>query len=330
MNLELERDEPGLRRPDDPGHHGFLDDAQDVLRDAAPEDPDTARIREDLEEFLLDTPSPSEAPEPELLPGLVVGQELARTLRLHVGDRVDVVSPSGDLGPAGRMPKSRPFRIAGIFYSGMYEFDMKMAYTTLEAAQRYLNVGSAIDGIEVKVDDAEHADTVAGSLRRAIERPELRVRPWQEVNRSLFGALELEKLAMFITLGIAILVASFCIVGTLTLMVQEKRKEVGILKAMGASGEQIVSMFMAQGLMIGVLGALMGLGLGYLTCFAAEHFRLIPLNPDVYYIDKLPVHIDPIEFALTGVAAVVVCLLATIYPALLGSRLRPVDALRYT
>ena len=330
IDLELERDEPGLRRPEDPGHHGFLDDAQDVLRDAAPEDPDTARIREDLEEFLLDTPSPSEAPEPEL-PAGAGGRSGARAHAAPArGDRVDVVSPSGNLGPAGRMPKSRTLRIAGIFYSGMYEFDMKMAYTTLEAAQRYLNVGSAIDGIEVKVDDAEHADTVAGSLRRAIEQPELRVRPWQEVNRSLFGALELEKLAMFITLGIAILVASFCIVGTLTLMVQEKRKEVGILKAMGASGEQIVSMFMAQGLMIGVLGALMGLGLGYLTCFAAEHFRLIPLNPDVYYIDKLPVHIDPIEFALTGVAAVVVCLLATIYPALLGSRLRPVDALRYT
>ena len=258
---------------------------------------------------------------------MIVGQELARTLRLNLGDEVNVVSPLGDLGPAGPMPKSRPFRIAGIFYSGMYEYDMKVAYTSLEAGQQFLGTGGAIDGIEVKVTDVEAAEQVAGAVTEHIDRDDLRVRAWQEVNRNLFGALALEKLAMFITLGIAILVASFCVVGTLTLMVQEKRQEVGILRAMGATEGQVVAVFLLQGLMIGLLGASIGLGLGFNVCYVAEHFG-IALSPDVYYIDRLPVHIDPVELLLVWVSAVTVCLLATIYPAILGGRLRPLDALR--
>jgi lipoprotein-releasing system permease protein len=157
---------------------------------------------------------------------------------------------------------------------------------------------------------------------------DLRVRAWQELNKNLFGALALEKLAMFIALGIAILVASFCIVGTLTLMVQEKGREVAVLKAMGAGDRTIVSIFVLEGTLIGVLGSVLGLGLGYAVCFAAEHFG-VRLNPEVYYIDKLPVHIDPTEFFSVGIAAILVSLLVTIYPAQLASRLRPVDALRY-
>ncbi|AKF08256.1 ABC transporter permease [Sandaracinus amylolyticus] len=279
--------------------------------------------------LFLGMPPPLQRPR-EVLPGLIVGQELARSLRLHVGDEVNVVSPLGDLGPAGPIPKSRPFRVAGIFYSGMYEYDMKVAYTDLETAQRFLSTGGAISGIEVRVDDWERADVVAAAIAQATSRPELRVRSWQEVNRNLFGALELEKLAMFITLGIAILVASFCIVGTLVLMVREKGRQVGILKAMGAQDGQIVGMFMLQGLFIGLVGAISGLGLGWVVCFAAEHLGIVPLNPEVYYIDSLPIHTDPREFFAVGVAAVVVCLLATIYPAILGSRLKPVDALRYS
>jgi lipoprotein-releasing system permease protein len=300
-------------------------------------DPTASRreqIAADLDEFLLpealvseDTLLGEPPPPPDVLPGLVVGQELARSLRLHVGDEVNVVSPNGEIGPTGPVPRTRPFRVAGIFYSGMYEYDMQMAYTDLETAQRFLMTGSGISGIEIKVDDWEHAEQAAERVRGVVERRELRVRSWQEVNRNLFGALELEKLAMFITLGIAILVASFCVVGTLTLMVQEKRREVAILKAMGAEDRQMVGMFLMQGLFIGLVGALSGLGLGYVVCFAAEHFG-IHMDPEVYYIDQLPVHIDGVEFTLVGIAAVLVCVLATIYPAILGSRLKPVDALR--
>lgn len=305
------------------------------------DDPSATRreqIADELDEFLipetLDRPAD---PEPshrmplmaggDVLPGLVVGQELARTLRLHVGDEVNVVSPNGDLGPTGPVPRTRPFRVAGIFYSGMYEYDMQMAYTDLATAQRFLGTNTAISGLEIRVDDWEHAEQAAERVRGAIRRDDLRVRSWQEVNRNLFGALELEKLAMFITLGIAILVASFCVVGTLTLMVQEKRREVAILKAMGAEDRTMVATFLLQGLFIGLVGALTGLGLGYVVCFAAEHLG-IRMNPEVYYIDRLPVHVDPLEFTWVGIAAVLVCVLATIYPAILGSRLKPVDALR--
>ncbi|MBX7194756.1 MAG: ABC transporter permease [Sandaracinaceae bacterium] len=267
-------------------------------------------------------------PMRDVLPGLVVGQELARSLRLHVGDEVTVVSPNGDLGPTGPIPRTRAFRIAGIFYTGMFEYDMQMAYTDLATAQSFLRTGQEISGIEARVHDWSRADEAAAEVREAVGRDELRVRSWREVNRNLFGALELEKLAMFITLGIAILVASFCIFAALVLMVQEKGREVGILKAMGAEDGAIVAIFLVQGLLIGVLGAMSGLGLGYLVCFAAEHFKFIRMNPEVYYIDRLPVNVDPVEFSLVGLAAVVVCVLATIYPAILGSRLRPVDALR--
>jgi lipoprotein-releasing system permease protein len=291
-----------------------------------------ARLSAEIEKMLKEPTQKLRSTAPSGLaasvPGIVVGQELARSLRLYLGDEVNVVTPLGELGPTGPMPKSRPFRVAGIFYSGMYEYDMKFAYVTLASAQRFLSAPRAASGVEITVREPDRAQDVATVIADRAARPGLRVRAWQELNKNLFGALALEKLAMFIALGIAILVASFCIVGTLTLMVQEKGREVAVLKAMGAADRAIVSIFVLEGTMIGVLGSLLGLGLGYAVCFAAEHFG-IRLNPEVYYIDKLPVHIDPTEFLTVGVAAIFVSLLVTIYPAQLASRLRPVDALRY-
>lgn len=288
---------------------------------------------EDLDEFLRDDePSRIDPDDPDVLPGIIVGKELARTLRLFVGDELDVVSPLGDLGPAGPMPKARRFRVAAIFYSGMYEYDMKMAYVLLDDAQRFLSTGGAISGIEIKTGEVERAPQIALAIERELEegvpqRRELRVQDWQELNKNLFGALELEKLAMFVTLGIAILIAGFCVFGTLTLMVQEKGREVGILQAMGTRASTVVRIFLWEGFLIGIYGALMGLGMGYLVVFVLEHFG-VRLNPEVYYIDRLPVHTDPMEFVVVGISAVVVCLLATLFPAYLASRMRPVDALR--
>jgi len=270
---------------------------------------------------------PTETGE-DAMPGLIVGQELARALRLVVGDRVTVVSPRGDLGPTGPIPRTRPFRIAGIFYSGMYEYDMKHAYIDLEVAQRFLRSEGQISGVEVKVEEVERAPAVAAKLASTVGEDGLRVRDWKMMNQQLFGALALEKLAMFITLGIAILIAGFSVFGTLTLLVQEKRREVGILKAMGTPARGVIRIFVIEGLLIGAAGGLMGLGLGFVLTFAAEHFG-IRMNPEVYYIDKLPVHLDPTEFALVGAATVVVCLAATLFPAYQASRVRPVDALRY-
>ncbi|MEM1413671.1 MAG: ABC transporter permease [Myxococcota bacterium] len=280
---------------------------------------------------LLGTEAPTTPPPEDVLPGVIVGRELARTLRLFVGDELEVVSPLGALGPTGPIPKVRRFRVAGIFYSGMYEFDMKLAYVLLEEGQRFLGTGQAITGVEVKVDDVERAPAIADDLRAGLAtagRDELQVKDWQELNRNLFGALALEKLAMFVALGIAILIAGFCVFATLTLMVQEKSREVGILKAMGTTPRDVVRIFLTEGLLIGALGAMLGLGLGYVLTFATERFG-IRMDPEVYYIDRLPVTVDPTEFAVVGVSAVLVCLLATVFPAVLASRLRPVDALRY-
>jgi lipoprotein-releasing system permease protein len=308
------------------------------LPDAAGAPPESVgRLSDDLDRMLeangvlaggaLKREPPGASPRSDL-PGIVVGQELARSLRLYVGDEVNIVTPLGDLGPTGPMPKSRPFRVAAIFYSGMYEYDMKFVYVTLATAARFLGAGEAVSGVEVTVREPERAPEVAEQIARTVAIPGLRVRAWQELNKNLFGALALEKLAMFIALGVAILVASFCIVGTLTLMVQEKGREVAVLKAMGARDGAIVGIFVLEGTLIGVLGAVLGLALGYGMCFAAEHVG-IRLNPEVYYIDRLPVHVDGAEFLSVGVAAIFVCLLVTIYPAKLASRLRPVDALRY-
>jgi lipoprotein-releasing system permease protein len=294
-------------------------------------DPTRAEVQKklaELDEFLRKDQQAAATRSKEVLPGIIIGQELARALRLYLGDELNVVAPLGGLGPSGPMPKARAFRVAGIFYSGMYEYDMSFAYVSLPTAQRFLNVGHAINGVEIECDNADSAPTIAGLLRKKLGSLELRVRDWKEMNSRLFGALALEKLAMFITLGIAVLVASFCIAGTLTLMVQEKGREVAILKAMGASDRTIVGVFIIEGGLIGLLGTTLGLFLGYMVCFAIEHFG-VRMNPEVFYMDKLPVHIDVTEFALTGLAALAVCPLVTVYPALLASRLRPVDALRY-
>ncbi len=176
--------------------------------------------------------------------------------------------------------------------------------------------------------DVEKAPAMSTEIASILDREDLRVRDWQTMNQQLFGALALEKLAMFITLGIAILIAGFSVFGTLTLLVQEKQREVGILKAMGASARGVIRIFVLEGLLIGMAGGLLGLGLGFIMTFAAEHFG-IRMNPEVYYIDKLPVNLDPTEFALVGAATVVVCLAATLFPAYQASRVRPVDALRY-
>jgi lipoprotein-releasing system permease protein len=188
---------------------------------------------------------------PPVRPGLVVGRELAKSLHVYVGDEVTLVSPLGDLGPMGVLPKTKKFRIAAIFYSGMYEYDATHVYTTLEEAQGYFGTLGKVTSIDVRVDDAENVDRLTPAVTAAVDRPELSVRDWREINKNLFSALKLERIATFVILSIEIIVASFCIVCTLLLMMTEKAKEIAILKALGATDRAIMRTFMTEGVIIG-------------------------------------------------------------------------------
>lgn len=269
-----------------------------------------------------------EREERVVLPPLVLGRELAQALRVYVGDELEIVSPHGRLGPTGRLPKTRRFRVAGIFYSGMYEYDMKLVYLPIDEAARFLGSGEAIHGVEIRTRDAERAPRLIPEIKSLVAGTDLRVRDWRELNQNLFGALALERLAMFLTLGLAILIAGFSVFGTFILLIQEKSGEIAVLRTLGASTRQILRSFILEGLMIGTLGSILGLGLGYLLVFAAKRFR-IGIPSEIFYIDHLPVHAEPLDFLLVGVASIFVCVIATIFPAEMASRLRPVDSLRH-
>jgi lipoprotein-releasing system permease protein len=261
------------------------------------------------------------------LPGIVVGRELARSLRVGVGDVVNVVSPFGDMGPAGPQPKSRPFRVAAIFYSGMYEYDAKFAYLLLREAQRFFGTGDSITGLELKVADVDAARPVMRRVLAELEGYPYRTKDWGEMNRNLFSALMMEKVVMAVILGFIVLVASFIIVATLVMLVLEKTREIAVLKSMGAGLPSIMKIFVVEGLVIGAVGTAFGLLLGYGTCMLIDRVG-IPLDPEVYYISNLPVRMDGGQFALVALAAMALSYLATIYPATKAARLKPVDGLR--
>jgi lipoprotein-releasing system permease protein len=267
-------------------------------------------------------------PPRPVVPGILLGDELYQhTLRVFVGSDVDIACPMCGVGPLGPMPKLKPFRVAGHFYTGMYEFDSKLAYVSLEAAQKFLGTPGEVTGIEIRTTTPEAARDVADELARRLG-PGFEVRTWEELNRGLFTALKLEKVAMFVVLTFIALVASFSIVSNLIMLVTEKAREVAILKSMGASDGAILRIFFAEGLYIGLVGVILGLGLGIGGCLLLSHYGL-PLDPDVYYIQKLPVVMRATEIAAVNLAALGLCCLATLYPALLASRMRPVDGLRY-
>ncbi|HVR60404.1 MAG TPA: FtsX-like permease family protein [Polyangia bacterium] len=263
-----------------------------------------------------------------VLPGILLGDELyARTLRVYMGSDVDVACPMCGVGPTGPVPKMRPFRVAGHFYTGMYEFDSKLAYAALGDVQKFMGTPGEITGIEIRTRDPDRAPEIASAIAARLG-PGYEVRSWEELNRSLFMALKLEKIAMFVVLTFIALVASFSIVSNLIMLVTEKGREIAILKSMGARDGAILRVFIAEGLYIGLLGLALGLALGIGTCLLIARYGL-PLDPDVYYIQKLPVVMRGGEIASVALAALGLCCLATLYPAYLASRLRPVAGLRY-
>ncbi len=261
------------------------------------------------------------------MPGIAIGREMARSLRVGVGDVVNLVSPLGDLGPAGPQPKSRSFRVAAVLYTGMYEYDSKFAYIQLAEAQRFFGTGGSVTGLELSVQNVDEARAVLKRVLTRLEGYPYRVRDWGQLNRNLFSALQMEKLVMAVILGFIVLVASFIIVATLIMQVLDKRREIAVLKSMGAGEPSVMKIFVAEGVIIGLVGTLFGLILGLGTCLVIDKVG-IPLDPDVYYISNLPVRVDAVEFVLVALLAVALSYLATIYPASKASRLEPVEGLR--
>jgi lipoprotein-releasing system permease protein len=269
----------------------------------------------------------SGSPKPrKILPGVAIGRELAKNLRVFLGDDVNVVSPLGGIGPTGPIPKTKRFRVGASFFSGMYEYDSKYVYMDLPAAQKFLGLPDEVTGLELKLATPEETEGVMAQVQATLGS-DFEVVDWKQTNRSLFSALKLEKIAMFIALCFIILVAAFSIVSNGIMLVLKKGKDVAILKSMGASDGAVLRVFVLLGLYMGMLGTTAGVLVGCAVCAAFDRFGL-PLDTDVYYITKLPVKVNPTELAVVLVASLVLSLLATLYPAWLAARLRPVEGLR--
>jgi lipoprotein-releasing system permease protein len=267
----------------------------------------------------------------QALPGILVGRELVKQTHLYTGEEVRIVSPLSDPSNPDAtgtpIPFNRDYRVAGEFFTGMYEYDLKHVYVSLESLDEFLDRGDAIDGIEVRVPSPDDTDVYVKRIEDLLG-PQYRVQDWKDLNRSLFTALKLEKIAMFLVLGIVILVASFSIVGNLIMVVVEKQREIALLKTLGASDTTVMNIFAIQGLLIGVIGTALGISTGLVACFLGKHYG-IPLNPDVYYIDRMPVHVEPISVAITAASGVFISIAATFYPAVIAARVRPAAGMRH-
>ena len=283
---------------------------------------------EQLAGLLKADDSDSNAAAEALIPGIVLGKELARTLGVMKNDLLYVISPNGGLSPIGHVPAMKKFKVKGVFESGIYDYDGLFAYIHLKDAQRILKMGDTVTGIEIRVKDIFKSRKIADEIVHQLGY-EYGARDWTEMNQPLFSALKLEKTAMFIILLLIILVAAFNIASTLIMVVMEKTKDIAILKAMGATNRQIRRIFVFQGMMIGVTGTVLGEILGYTVCWLLKRYEFIKLPADVYLLSNLPVQIDFVHTLIISIAALAICFLATLYPARQASRLNPVEAFRY-
>jgi lipoprotein-releasing system permease protein len=266
------------------------------------------------------------------LPPVIIGQVLARKLKAEVGDELTVVAPLSNVDMStwtskGEAPRSKQFKVAGVFYSGFDEYDRRLMYVALDQAQELWGQGDQVLGVELKVKDVSRADEIAEKLDAQLGGSPWLVQDWHQLNKNLFTALTLQKIALIIILTLIIAVATFNMVSALTMMVIEKTREIAILKALGASSSGVAAIFQVVGLSIGAIGTAFGLSIGLALCEVVERFDY-RLDPKVYLIDRLPIAVQPLEIVLIGAVTMVISALATFFPATKASALHPVDGLR--
>jgi lipoprotein-releasing system permease protein len=260
-------------------------------------------------------------------PGIVLGRDLARKLGVFVGDSVRVLTTQETLTPMGAQLRYRDFTVVGLFALGLYEFDAGYGYIHLDVARKLLGIEEP-GYIEVRLDDLFRAPELATGIAEGLG-PEYQAQDWADMNKSLFGALWIEKMAISIAIGLIVTVAALNIVASLVLLVMEKSRDIAILKTMGSPAASIQRIFMLQGLIIGLVGTLGGASLGLALIYVLDRFRLISIPIDVYQISHVPFRLQPLDFVVVVVAAVVICFVATIYPSRQASKLDPAQALRY-
>ncbi|NDV21938.1 lipoprotein-releasing ABC transporter permease subunit [Desulfovibrio sp. JC022] len=264
------------------------------------------------------------------LPEIVIGNQLAKRLGLVVGDTVNLLSPSGTRTAAGFTPKVRVFKVGGIFRTGMYEYDSSLAYISNTAAQKLLGFKrDFVSGLEIRLADVYAVDKIGEVLDKELAGYPVQIRNWQEMNANLFAALKLEKTAMFIILAMIVMVGSFSIITTLVMLVMQKTKDIAVLMSMGATSGSIKRIFMLQGTLIGLIGTTIGYLIGIPVALLLKKYQFIKLPSNVYPVDYLPIRMDWMDLTIIGVAAFLLCFLATLYPAKQAAALEPAQALRY-
>ncbi|KPJ60553.1 MAG: hypothetical protein AMJ46_06015 [Latescibacteria bacterium DG_63] len=261
--------------------------------------------------------------------GIVLGHYLANSLGVSAGDEVVLTSPlEGNPTIFGMIPRVKKFEVVGIFSSGMYDYDSSFGYISIDAAQEFLGRPGYMTGVEVRLEDMYRAPQVADDIVVALGGFPYTASSWIELNRNLFSWMKTEKIVMFIILMLIVAVAAFNIISTLIMVVMEKRRDIGILKSMGATSKSVMRIFMAEGLAVGLIGTVLGSVAGFVGCFLLQKYKFISLPGDVYFIDRLPVKMEAGDFLLVALAAIGVCFAATLYPSWKASRLVPVEAIR--
>lgn len=263
------------------------------------------------------------------LGAILIGEELARQLGVAEGDAVNVISPLGKPSPAGMIPRVKRFVVGGVFDSGMFEYDTTLVYMGLPDAQQFFELDDGVAGIEVRAADLYGSRELARTIERRLGGFPFRARDWMEVNRNLFSALKLEKVVYGIVLALIVVVAAFNILATLTMVVKEKRRDIAILKSMGAASGAIARIFVLKGATIGVAGTLLGNALGLAGCWLLARYQFVELPEDVFLVSTLPVRLDPVNVVVVSVVSIAICVVAALSPARRAARLVPVEVIRY-